>query len=59
MTAIPNAVTGVKDGVTPEGEPWYQGVDMKRMIPDLVGAIKELKAQNEDLLNRVKALESK
>ena len=59
MTAIPNAVTGVKDGVTPDGEPWYQGVDMKRMIPDLVGAIKELKAQNEDLLNRVKALESK
>ena len=59
MTAIPNAVTGEKDGVTPEGKPWYQGVDMKKMIPDLVGAIKELKAQNEDLLNRVKALESK
>ena len=55
---IPQAVTGEKD-MEIDGKPYYQGIDHGFIVPLLTAAIKELKAQNEDLLNRVKALESK
>ena len=48
---IPNAVTGVKDAVNEDGSINAQTVDLVKIIPYLVGAIKELTA-------RVEALES-
>ena len=46
----------VKQG---EGEYDYKAVDYQAITSTLVKAVQELKAQNEDLLARVKALESK
>jgi len=42
-----------------EGEYEYKSVDYQAITSTLVKAVQELKAQNEDLLARVKALESK
>jgi len=55
---VPQAITGEKDEEI-NGKPSYQGIDHGFIVPLLTAAIKELKAQNEDLLARVKALESK
>ena len=46
---IPNAVTGVKDAVNEDGSINAQTVDLVRIIPHLVGAIKELTARVEAL----------
>lgn len=48
---VPEAVTGEKDAVDEEGNPIYQGIDQSKIVPLLVGAIKELSA-------KVAALES-
>jgi len=48
----PYAVTGVKDGVDPEGKPLYQQVDYTTLVPLLVAEIQSLRA-------RVAALEAK
>ena len=56
---VPESVTGTKDETDENGKAVYQGIDQAKLVPLLTAAIKELKAQNEDLLNRVKALESK
>jgi len=48
---VPEAVTGEKDAVDEEGNPVYQGIDQSKLVPLLVGAIKELSA-------KVAALES-
>jgi len=48
---IPEAITGEKDAVDEEGNPIYQGIDQSKIVPLLVGAIKELSA-------KVAALES-
>lgn len=47
---VPEAVTGVKDEVDPEGTPIYQGIDQAKLVPLLTAAIQELHA-------KVKALE--
>ncbi len=47
---VPEAVTGVKDEVDPEGTPMYQGIDQAKLVPLLTAAIQELHA-------KVKALE--
>lgn len=48
----PYAVTGVKDGVDPEGNPIYQQVDYTTLVPLLIAEIQSLRA-------RVAALEAK
>ena len=46
---VPEAVTGEKDGLDHEGNPEYQGIDQSKLVPLLVGAIQELKAEVEAL----------
>ena len=48
---IPNAVTGAKDAVNEDGSINAQTVDLVKIIPNLVGAIKELTARVEALEN--------
>jgi len=48
---VPEAITGTKDEVDGDGNPVYQGIDQSKLVPLLVGAIKELTA-------RIEALES-
>ena len=48
---IPNAVTGEKDAVNEDGSIKAQTVDLMKIIPYLVGAIKELTAKVEALEN--------
>jgi len=52
---IPEAVTGEKDAVDEEGNPVYQGIDQSKIVPLLVGAIKELKAEIELLKSQLNA----
>jgi hypothetical protein len=52
QAVIPEAVTGVKDGVDESGAPVYQGVDTSFLIATLTAAVQELSA-------KVKALEAK
>jgi len=56
---VPQAVSGTKDGVDENGNPKYQGVDNAHLVPLLVGAIKELKADNDSLRARIETLENK
>ena len=46
---IPEAITGEKDAVDEEGNPIYQGIDQSKLVPLLVGAIQELKAEVDSL----------
>jgi len=46
---IPEAVLGEKDAVDEDGNPELQGIDQSKIVPLLVGAIKELKAEIENL----------
>jgi len=46
---VPEAITGEKDAVDEEGNPDYQGIDQSKLVPLLVGAIQELKAEIETL----------
>ena len=50
---VPEAVTGDKDAVDDEGNPQYQGIDQSKIVPLLVGAIKELKAEIETLKSQI------
>ncbi len=50
---VPQAVSGTKDGVDEDGNPKYQGVDNAHLVPLLVGAIKELKAEIETLKTQI------
>jgi hypothetical protein len=49
---FPQAVSGEKDKVNDKGEPEYQFVDNSKLVPLLVGAIQELKAEIEILKNK-------
>ena len=53
---VPEAVTGVKDGVDAEGNPEYQGIDQAKLVPLLVGAIQELKAEVEALKQQLNGI---
>jgi len=46
---VPEAITGKKDAADDEGNPLYQGIDQSKLVPLLVGAIKELTARIEAL----------
>jgi hypothetical protein len=50
---VPEAITGEKDAVDEEGNPEYQGIDQSKLVPLLVGAIKELKAEIEELKTQI------
>ena len=49
---VPEAISGTKDEVDNEGNPVYQGIDQSKLVPLLVGAIQELKAEIELLKNK-------
>tara|TARA_Y100000114_G_scaffold147569_1_gene159515 strand:+ start:426 stop:1742 length:1317 start_codon:yes stop_codon:yes gene_type:complete len=46
---VPESVTGNKDEVDANGDAVYQGIDQSKLVPLLVGAIKELTARIEAL----------
>jgi hypothetical protein len=50
---VPQAVTGEKDEVNDDGTAKYQGVDNSQIVPLLVGAIQELKAEIENLKSQI------
>jgi hypothetical protein len=50
---VPEAITGTKDEVDDEGNPVYQGIDQSKLVPLLVGAIQELKAEIETLKSQI------
>ncbi len=47
QSVVPEAITGTKDAVDEEGNPEYQGIDQSKLVPLLVGAIQELRAEIE------------
>ena len=49
---VPEAITGEKDAIDDEGNPIYQSIDQSKLVPLLVGAIKELKAEIQQLKNK-------
>ena len=54
---VPEAVTGTKDAVDPEGNPEYQGIDQSKLVPLLTKALQEAVLKIEALETRVAALE--
>jgi hypothetical protein len=46
---VPEAIHGEKDAVDSDNNPIYQGIDQSKLVPLLVGAIKELTARIEAL----------
>ena len=55
---VPEAVTGSKDDLYPDGTPKYQGVDTSFLVATLTAAIQEQQALIESLTARVAALEA-
>jgi hypothetical protein len=55
---VPEAITGDKDEVLPNGEPVYQGIDQAKLVPLLTAALKEAIAKIEDLETRIQILEN-
>ena len=49
---VPQAIIGTKDQVDEDGNPVYQQIDQSKLVPLLVGAIQELKAEIEILKNK-------
>ena len=49
---VPEAITGIKDGVDEKGNPEYQGIDQSKLVPLLVAAVQELKAEIELLKSK-------
>lgn len=48
-SVVPEAIHGTKDEVDDEGNPVYQGIDQAKLVPLLVAAIQELKAEIDAL----------
>jgi len=57
VTAVPEAITGVKDEVDKDNKPIYQGIDQSKLVPLLTAALQEEVAKREALEARVAALE--
>ena len=49
VTAVPEAITGIKDEVDSDNNPIYQGIDQSKLVPLLVAAVQELVAKVETL----------
>jgi len=49
VTAVPEAITGIKDEVDSDNNPVYQGIDQSKLVPLLVAAIQELITKVETL----------
>ena len=49
---VPQAIIGTKDEEDEDGNPVYQQIDHSKLVPLLVGAIQELKAEIEILKNK-------
>jgi hypothetical protein len=63
---IPEAVSGTKDGIYPDGTPNYQGIDQSKLVPFLTAALQEsiqrieqLETLNASFEARLAALEVK
>ena len=50
---VPEAITGEKDATDNNGNPQYQQIDQSKLVPLLVGAIQELKAEIETLKTQI------
>ncbi len=57
VTAVPEAITGVKDDVDSEGKPIYQCIDQSKLVPLLTAALQEAIVKIETLETKVAALE--
>ncbi len=49
---VPEAIVGTKDEVDEDDNPKYQSIDQSKIVPLLVAAIQELKAEIEILKNK-------
>ena len=56
---IDYAVTGEKDAIRDNGDIKVQQFAVTNIIPQMVSAIQELSAENNDLKSRIEALENK
>lgn len=55
---VPEAVTGSRDAVNPDGSPEYQGIDQSKFVPLLTAALQEAFAEIDALRTRVETLEA-
>jgi len=53
---VPEAIVGAKDEVDEDGNPKYQSIDQSKLVPLLVGAVKELKAEIEKLKTQINGI---
>ena len=58
QTVIPEAITGAKDAVDPNGNPVYQGIDQSKLVPLLTAALQEAIGRIETLETEVAALKA-
>ena len=58
VTAVPEAVTGIKDEVDENNKPVYQSIDQSKLVPLLTAALQEAIAKIETLETKVAALEA-
>ena len=56
---VPQAVTGKKDAVGPNGDPIYQAIDQAKIVPLLTAALQESITKIEQLEQRIQTLENK
>ena len=58
VTAVPEAITGIKDEVDSDNNPVYQGIDQSKLVPLLTAALQEAIAKIETLETKVAVLEA-
>ena len=58
VTAVPEAISGVKDEVDSDNNPVYQGIDQSKLVPLLTAALQEAITKIETLETKVAALEA-
>lgn len=59
QAVVPDCVTGEKDAVDADGNPFYQGIDTSFLVATLTAAIQEQQELINTLTSRIEALESK